>query len=494
VTLTGDGWQSGETVALFVNDSGGQTWNWRDSVTADDSGAFADSFQLPDWFVATYTATATGTLSGTATTTFTDAVLNLKGSDGSPHQQSSQAENLGSVAVGSSLSLTCSSGGGLTVSASGLGSGNSLGWSLGYVSGFGDGSTLQPVTTLTPSSGTFSGNGQQCAGVSIATGTLTPGASYQGELEVSRTSGASANAADYFFKFTVTKRTTSTQVTCSPASLSSGSSTSCTAKVTDTSARTASTPGGTVQWTSSGAGSFDHTACTLSGGSCSASFTPSAGGSPTITGAYQGDSSHGASSGQTSLTVTSIHPTSTSVACSPAAVAVNAATTCTATVSDTGSGGTASPTGTVTFSNGPAAGTFSPAATCVLGPDSGSTATCQVSYTPALGSEGNQTLTAAYQGAVDFQGSGGSFQVAATERATSTQVNCSPATVEVNGSTTCQVTVRDTDPGSPGSPNGPVLFSGGSGSFTGSAACALSPNSDGDSASCSVAFTPALGS
>src|SRR3990170_1225524 len=58
VTLTGTGWQGGEAVHIRVN--------------ADDQGSFTDSFQLPDWFVATYAVTATGPTSGTATTTFTD--------------------------------------------------------------------------------------------------------------------------------------------------------------------------------------------------------------------------------------------------------------------------------------------------------------------------------------------------------------------------------------------------------------------------------------
>src|SRR6266702_3550721 len=488
VTLSGDGWQAGEAVAVFVNDSAGQTWNWSDNVTADASGTFTDSFQLPNWFVATYTATATGALSGTASTTFTDAVLQLKGSDGAPHQQSSQAENLGSIPVGSTLALTCSSGSGVTVAASGLGTG-SLGWALAYITGFGDGSTLLPVTTLAPNSGTFSGNGSQCAGVSIATGTLTPGTTYQGELEVSRTSGATANAADYFFRFTVAKRATSTQVACSPSSPSSGSSTTCTATVADTSAGTSSTLGGVVQWTSSGAGSFDHSTCNLSGGSCSVDFTPSAGGSPTITGAYQGDAAHAASTGQASLTVSSIHPTSTTVTCADTSLAVNATTTCNATVTDTSTGGTASPAGTVTFSNGSATGVFAPAnAACALSPATIPTATCQVSYTPAA--TGSQTITASYAATGNFSDSADTVgaTISVVKRSTSTSLACSPSSLPVNGPTTCTATVSDTGSGSAGSPDGTVLFSGGSGSFSSSAACPLSAGS-GSSGSCSVNFT-----
>ena len=41
-------------------------------MTADASGNISDQFNLPDWFVATYTVTATGAQSGVATTSFTD--------------------------------------------------------------------------------------------------------------------------------------------------------------------------------------------------------------------------------------------------------------------------------------------------------------------------------------------------------------------------------------------------------------------------------------
>ena len=43
-------------------------------MTADASGNISDSFNLPDWLVATYNVTATGAQSGVATTSFTDAL------------------------------------------------------------------------------------------------------------------------------------------------------------------------------------------------------------------------------------------------------------------------------------------------------------------------------------------------------------------------------------------------------------------------------------
>src|SRR5215213_599576 len=64
----------GATVNLF-----GADWGAGASVhiVAGDDGAFTDTFQLPDWFVATYSVTATGTTSGTATTGFTDGTSNI---------------------------------------------------------------------------------------------------------------------------------------------------------------------------------------------------------------------------------------------------------------------------------------------------------------------------------------------------------------------------------------------------------------------------------
>ncbi|MDP9284006.1 MAG: hypothetical protein M3P41_03485, partial [Actinomycetota bacterium] len=79
VTLAGGNWQPGEAVQIFVNDDAGQTWSRTDNVTADASGNISDQFNLPDWFVATYTATATGGSSGLqATTTFTDGNVKAK--------------------------------------------------------------------------------------------------------------------------------------------------------------------------------------------------------------------------------------------------------------------------------------------------------------------------------------------------------------------------------------------------------------------------------
>ena len=78
VTLTGGNWQPGESVHIYVNDDEGNTWSRNVDVTADASGNISDSFNLPDWFVATYKVTATGAQSGMATTTFTDGNVQVR--------------------------------------------------------------------------------------------------------------------------------------------------------------------------------------------------------------------------------------------------------------------------------------------------------------------------------------------------------------------------------------------------------------------------------
>jgi hypothetical protein len=73
VTLTGSGWQAGESVNIKVNDTYGASWSRNVDVTANANGEITDSFNLPDRFVSDYDVTATGSQSGTATTTFTDS-------------------------------------------------------------------------------------------------------------------------------------------------------------------------------------------------------------------------------------------------------------------------------------------------------------------------------------------------------------------------------------------------------------------------------------
>jgi hypothetical protein len=105
---------------------------------------------------------------------------------------------------------------------------------------------------------------------------------------------------------------TSTSVSCSPGTVAVGTLSTCTATVTDTAARTAVTPTGTVNFGSSGMGSFDGSPCALSEASsgvasCSVTYRPVASGTPTrsdtIAATYGGDTTHAGSTGTAAVTV-----------------------------------------------------------------------------------------------------------------------------------------------------------------------------------------------
>jgi hypothetical protein len=105
---------------------------------------------------------------------------------------------------------------------------------------------------------------------------------------------------------TITPRATSTILTCQQVK---PVLTQCAAVVSDVSPGSATTPTGTVSFTSSGHGVFSATQCTLSGSGTSASCTvyyATAAGVPLagqiITASYSGDSTHQSSTWITALT------------------------------------------------------------------------------------------------------------------------------------------------------------------------------------------------
>jgi hypothetical protein len=108
VTLTGSGWQPGESVNIVVNDDVGQTWNRNVNVIADASGNITDQFNLPNMFVATYSVTATGASGAVATSSFTDgqltsAVITTRTATGTPPSATCDATNAASFASGSTV-------------------------------------------------------------------------------------------------------------------------------------------------------------------------------------------------------------------------------------------------------------------------------------------------------------------------------------------------------------------------------------------------------
>src|SRR5436309_780404 len=77
VTLNGAGWQTSETVDVFViasESDGSSPWSYELEVSADETGGFIARFDLPTWFVALYTVNARGSSGTVAQTSFTDSV------------------------------------------------------------------------------------------------------------------------------------------------------------------------------------------------------------------------------------------------------------------------------------------------------------------------------------------------------------------------------------------------------------------------------------
>ena len=107
------------------------------------------------------------------------------------------------------------------------------------------------------------------------------------------------------FKFTSAERT-STSVSCSPASVAVGHSTTCTVTVANLWNST-NTPTGTVHLTSGGLGAFSNKGtCTLASGSCSLTWHPydNTVGTVTISASYHGSTAFYLSSGTTTVSVT----------------------------------------------------------------------------------------------------------------------------------------------------------------------------------------------
>ena len=185
---------------------------------------------------------------------------------------------------------------------------------------------------------------------------------------------------------------TATTLGCSPATVVVGQQTICTVAVSDLTAPTAVVPTGEVSFSSNTAGAFSSPTCTLSNGSCTVMYTPSAigSGSHQLTATYGGDATH-AKSGTTTPLVVTLRVTGTSIDCSPQEVAEDTPTTCTVTVSDTSLGTPNTPTGEVTLS-ADGSGDFSQTSCTLLN------GSCRVTYTPFEVGSGKQEITANYGG------------------------------------------------------------------------------------------------
>src|SRR2546425_1117111 len=290
---------------------------------------------------------------------------------------------------------------------------------------------------------------------------------------------------------TVTQDPTTTTVTCTPLAIAPDQIVSCTATVADTvTGRTPVPPTGTITWSHTGTGSFSVGTCALNGGTpslCTVQYTPTAVGGHDITASYGGSAIHATSStaAPTTITVT-LDSTSTTVSCTPTAVAPTQVVSCTATVADTVTGRSPiTPTGSVTFSH-TNSGSFS-IGSCAL--NGGVPSLCTVQYTPTL--TGSHDITATYVPDAEHAASttGTPSTITVTHDPTTITVSCPPNAVAPPQVVPCPATVADTVTGRlPVPPTGTVTWSNtGAGTFS-TGTCTLN---GGTPSICTVQYTPA---
>jgi hypothetical protein len=137
----------------------------------------------------------------------------------------------------------------------------------------------------------------------------------------------------------------------------------------------------------------------------------------------------------------------TSLACSPSSVKTGTATTCTATVTDTQSGG-ATPSGTVSFTSSRTSGHFANTGRCTLHATATTgIASCRIAFTPSA--VASYTLTGNYTGDnTHLVSSGRSKPITATTSASVKHISTSGATISVRvsctGSTSCKIKLTAT--------------------------------------------------
>jgi len=153
--------------------------------------------------------------------------------------------------------------------------------------------------TLSPSTSSSSTCGVTYTPASSSpVGSITVTASYSGDGSHGTSSGSAS--------IIIGKRSTGTAISPGTLTVTHGTTIKLTATVTDTSAGTSTSPTGTVSWKISGVTAT--VSCTLKASGTGVSSCSVSGllpvGSYTVTATYSGDSTHTASSGTSSLTVT----------------------------------------------------------------------------------------------------------------------------------------------------------------------------------------------
>src|SRR5437667_3793591 len=192
------------------------------------------------------------------------------------------------------------------------------------------------------------------------------------------------------------------------------------------------------------------------------------------------------------ITPVGAHSTATDISCD-AAIVVNQASTCAATVKDTSASGATSPSGAVTFSTTLSVPGSFDSTTCNLVAGATGTATCSVHFNPLRYDLGPVSVSASYGGDSTHNGSSSSvFNISVNGRAAVTTLACDTP-VSLPSSSLCTVTVTDTETvGTPLTPSGDVqpLTTNSTGTFGNSGFCGLTGS--GASSSCAFSYTPTV--
>ena len=284
---------------------------------------------------------------------------------------------------------------------------------------------------------------------------------------------------------------TSLKLTLDPTTVCAGGAVTCEVTVTNTAgAPNNGTPEGTVDFSSSGAGTFSESSPSLVGGSCTVTYYPSsAAGSPhTISATYVPSSANWAASSD-SGPVTVNWCVEVNVEGSDTALTVGDTATVRARVAGI-SGVAPIPSGTITFSSDAGAnGTFS-STNCTLDP----AGECMVEYT-ANGVDGMDTvhrLTASYSGDSNYASESGYFDQRIEKREADVVMTVTPSTAYIFQDVTVTIHVEDDTPaGVPGDLTGETvtLSTDGTGVFEGSVPLTYDATLDANG-DCTVTYTP----
>ena len=302
---------------------------------------------------------------------------------------------------------------------------STVAWSDG-----GSGGTFNPPSTCTLSSGSCT---TSYTASTNAPSSVTITASYAGDSIHSSSSGSSSLTVNQI-------HSTTTTVAPNPSTVNSGSQVTFTVTVFD-SHMSPTTPTGNVTWSGGSAGgTFSHTSCTLSSGSCTTSYTASTNSpsSVVITASYAGDSTHSGSAGISALSVNILHLTTVSITPNPAILSSNGTVTYVVKINDASSSPTI-PSGTVSWKDNNAGGQFN-VTSCTL-----SSGTCVSKYVASENPPNVIKINATYSGDNTHLGSFTTSQISTNIiSGTTTTVTPNPATFTSGNAVTFTATVADT--------------------------------------------------